>query len=78
MNRGKINDAKADQIEQGIQVLRQLKFKAPVPLVVETKDEAETQMERELERDNTDAEMAAEGAACRRAWTFSRRGNNQR
>jgi hypothetical protein len=63
VNRGKVNDAKADQIEQGIQVLRQLKFKAPVPLVVETTDEAETQMERELERDNTDAEMAAEGTA---------------
>lgn len=63
VNRGKVNDAKADQVEQGIQTLRQLKFKAPVPLVVETKDEAETQMETELERDNTDAEMAAEGTA---------------
>ncbi|MGC1677243.1 MAG: hypothetical protein WA740_06875 [Candidatus Binataceae bacterium] len=63
VNRGKVNDAKAEQVEQGIQTLRQLKFKAPVPLVVETKDEAETQMETELERDNTDAEMAAEGTA---------------
>ncbi|MHB8381048.1 MAG: hypothetical protein ACYDC3_01730 [Candidatus Binataceae bacterium] len=63
VNRGKLNEAKADQVEQGIQVLRQLKFKAPVPLIVESKDEAETQMERELERDNTDDEMAAEGAA---------------
>ncbi|MGH7781853.1 MAG: hypothetical protein ACREQR_18710 [Candidatus Binataceae bacterium] len=63
VNRGKVNEAKAGQIELGIQQLRQLSFKAPVPLIVETQDEAEAQMERELTRENTDDEMAAEGAA---------------
>ena len=63
VNGGKVNDSKADQVEEGIQQLRQLKFKAPVPLVLETQDEAEAQMERELEREYTDDQIAADGAA---------------
>ncbi|HVA79667.1 MAG TPA: hypothetical protein VNF29_01950 [Candidatus Binataceae bacterium] len=63
VNGGTVNQAKADQVEEGIQQLRQLHFKTPVPLVVATQDEAEAQMRRELERDNTDDEIAAEGAS---------------
>ncbi len=63
VNRGKIDQAKADQIEEGIQALRQLRFKHSVPLIVETQDEAEAQMKRDLERENTDEELRAEGAA---------------
>jgi hypothetical protein len=63
VNGGRVNEAKAARIEAGIQQLRQLKFKAPVPLVLESPDEAEAQMERELEREYTDDEIAAEGAA---------------
>ncbi|HUY28040.1 MAG TPA: hypothetical protein VMV27_11515 [Candidatus Binataceae bacterium] len=63
VNGGKINQAKADQIEAGIQQLRQLYFKTPVPMVADTQDEAEARMRRELERENTDDQIAADGAA---------------
>ena len=58
-----LNQAKVDQVEQGIQKIRQLNFVKPVPVVVRTRDEAEHQMEADLMRDYTDNQLHADGIA---------------
>ncbi|HWJ41517.1 MAG TPA: hypothetical protein VNT29_10295 [Candidatus Limnocylindrales bacterium] len=59
----RVNSRKAATIEAGIQDLRQLRFKQPVPLVVKTPDEAESMMEADLMRDYTDNRLEADAVA---------------
>src|SRR5260370_7847651 len=54
---GRVNQEKSDKIEAGIQDLRQLHFKKPVPLVVKSQDEAAAMMEADLMRDYTDQHL---------------------
>jgi len=58
-----LNQVKVDKVEQGIQEIRQLNFVKPVPVVVKSRDEAEHQMEADLMRDYTDAQLHADGVA---------------
>jgi hypothetical protein len=60
---GQVNQAKAQEIEAGIQELRDLRFKHHVPLVVRTPDEAEKMMEADLERDYSDEQLRVGGTA---------------
>ena len=57
----RIDSVKAAKIETGVQELRQLSFKQPVPLVVKSRDEAEAMMEADMMRDNTDHSLQVEG-----------------
>jgi hypothetical protein len=59
----RVNSQQAAQIEAGIQDLRQLRFKRPVPLVVKTPDEAESMMEADMMRDYTDNQLKADSVA---------------
>ncbi len=63
VNGDRVNSQQAATIEAGIQDLRQLRFKQPVPLVVKTPDEAESMMEADLMRDYTDNQLAADAVA---------------
>jgi hypothetical protein len=63
VNGDKVNSQQAAKIEAGIQDIRQLRFKHPVPLVVKTQDQAETMMEADLMRDYTDDQIKADAAA---------------
>src|SRR5258708_39207728 len=63
LNGSRVNSRKAATIEAGIQDLRQLRFKQPVPLVVKTPDEAESMMEADLMRDYTDNRIEADAVA---------------
>ncbi|HXM87893.1 MAG TPA: hypothetical protein VN916_00495 [Candidatus Acidoferrum sp.] len=63
VNGGRINEQHAARIEAGIQDIRQLRFKQPVPLVVKTPDEAESMMEADMMRDYTDKQLAADSVA---------------
>jgi hypothetical protein len=58
-----VNSQQAAKIEAGIQDLRQLRFKQPVPLIVKTPDEAESMMEADMMRDYTDSQLAADAVA---------------
>ncbi len=58
-----VNEAKVEQVEEGIQRIRQLQFLKPVTLVVKDRDQAEQQMEAELMRDYTDNQLRADGTA---------------
>ncbi|HKN00220.1 MAG TPA: hypothetical protein VJX23_06860 [Candidatus Binataceae bacterium] len=58
-----INQAKVDQVKEGIQKIRQLSFTKPVPLVIEDRNEAEDQMEADLARDYSDDQLRADGLA---------------
>jgi hypothetical protein len=59
----RVNSQQAAQIEAGIQDLRQLRFKQPVPLVVKTPDQAESMMEADMMRDYTDNQLEADSVA---------------
>jgi hypothetical protein len=59
----RVNQKQSDKIEAGIQDLRQLHFKAPVPLVVKSQDEAAAMMEADLMRDYTDQQLKVEAVA---------------
>jgi hypothetical protein len=63
VNGDRINSQQAEKVEAGIQSLRQLRFKQPVPIVVKTPDQAEAMMEADLMRDYTDNQLEADGAA---------------
>ena len=63
LNGDRVNSEQAAKVEAGIQDLRQLRFKHPVPLVVKTPDEAEVMMEADLMRDNTDSQLEADAVA---------------
>jgi len=63
INGDRVNSQQAAKIEAGIQDIRQLRFKRPVPLVVKTPDEAESMMEADMMRDYTDNQLEADGVA---------------
>ncbi|MGA7869866.1 MAG: hypothetical protein WCA22_03115 [Candidatus Binatus sp.] len=63
VNGDRINPQQAAKIEAGIQDIRQLRFKQPVPLVVKTPDQAEAMMEAELMRDYTDNQLEVDTVA---------------
>src|SRR5258707_13222981 len=63
VNGDRVNSPQAAKIEAGIQNLRQLRFKQPVPLVVKTPDEAESLMEADMMRDYTDNQLKADSGA---------------
>jgi hypothetical protein len=63
VNGDRVNSKKAAKIEAGIQGIRQLQFKRPVPLIVKTPDEAESMMEADMMRDYTDNQLKADGVA---------------
>jgi hypothetical protein len=63
VNGDRVNSKKAAKIEAGIQGIRQLQFKRPVPLIVKTPDEAESMMEADMMRDYTDNQLEADGVA---------------
>ena len=57
VSRGRINTGQSSKVEAGIQDLRQLRFKHPVPLIVKSPDEAEEMLEADMMRDNTDEQL---------------------
>ncbi len=59
----RINQKRSAQIEAGIQDLRQLHFKQPVPLVVKSQDQAAAMMEADLMRDYTDHQLQVDSVA---------------
>jgi len=63
VNGDRVNSQESAKIEAGIQEVRQLRFKRPVPLVVKTPDEAEAMMEADLMRDYTDNQLKADAVA---------------
>ncbi|HLX04100.1 MAG TPA: hypothetical protein VKR28_01135 [Candidatus Binatus sp.] len=63
VNGDRVNSQQSAKIESGIQDIRQLRFKRPVPLVVKTPDEAESMMEADLMRDYTDNQLEADSVA---------------
>jgi hypothetical protein len=63
VNGDKVNALEAAKIEAGIQDIRELRFKKSVPLVVKTADQAETMMEADMMRDNTDNQIQADAMA---------------
>jgi len=60
---GQVNRPEANKIIAGIQELRELQFKHEVPMVVETRDQAEQSMEADLAQDFSDAQLHADGVA---------------
>ncbi len=60
---GTIDSTKGSQIEAGVQKVRQLPFEKPVPMVVESRDEAERDMEAQLSHDVSDREFQIDGQA---------------
>jgi hypothetical protein len=63
VNGSRVNQKQSDQIKAGIQDLRQLQFKQPVPLVVKSQDEAAAMMEADLMRDYTDHQLKVDSVA---------------
>ena len=63
VNGDRINSQQAEKIEAGIQDLRQLRFKQPVPLVVKSPDQAEAMMEADLMRDYGDNQLRVDAVA---------------
>ena len=63
VNGDRINSPQAEKIEIGIQDVRQLRFKHPVPLVVKSADQAEAMMEADLMRDYTDNQLKVDAVA---------------
>ncbi len=57
---GRVDAHKAEKIETGLQALRQLQFKQPVPIVVKTRNEAEAMIEADMMRDYTDSQLQVE------------------
>jgi hypothetical protein len=60
---GRINQKQSEKVEAGIQDLRQLRFKQPVPMVVKSADQAGAMMEADLMRDYTDNQLQVDGVA---------------
>jgi hypothetical protein len=60
---GRVNQKQSEKIEAGIQDLRQLRFKQPVPLVLKSKDEAGAMIEADLMRDYSDNRLQVDGVA---------------
>ncbi len=62
MQGASVNLSKAGQIEEGIQALRQLNFKIPVPVVAMTPDQAGQVILEEIHRDYTDEQLKIEAS----------------
>jgi hypothetical protein len=60
---GKVNQTLAGNVEQGIQNIRELRFKNHVPLVLKTPDQVEQMVVADLKRDYSDAQLDADGKA---------------
>jgi hypothetical protein len=60
---GKVNELEAAAVEQGIQVVRQLKLKNKVPVVSRTTQEAGKLLEAELESEYTPEAIDTDGRA---------------
>jgi len=58
---GAVDSVKASRIEAGIQKVRELRFEKPVPLVVESRNEAERDMEAQLGHEVSDQEFRVDG-----------------
>jgi hypothetical protein len=56
-----VNQTRANQVESGLERLRGLDFTSNVPIVVETRDQAEQILTREITRDHTDRELRIGG-----------------
>jgi len=63
VNGKRVDSRQTAKIEAGIQNLRQLRFKRPVPLVIKTPDEAEAMMESDMMRDYTDNQLEVDSVA---------------
>src|SRR5579863_1246512 len=59
----RVNQNQAEKIEAGIQEVRRLRFKHPVPLVVKSANKAGAMMEADLMRDYTDNRLQVDGIA---------------
>jgi hypothetical protein len=60
---GAVDASKAQTVANGIEEIRDLRFKEQVPIVVKSADAAEALMEADLARDYTDEQLQVEGAA---------------
>jgi len=60
---GAINQSRADEIQAGIQGIRGLSFKHPVPLALETREQAETTLINDINHDYTDQQLQVDGQA---------------
>jgi hypothetical protein len=58
---GSLNLSEVRQVESGIQALRRLTFTRPVPVVIDTQDQAEQVMAAEVKRDHTDEQLRISG-----------------
>ncbi|HEY6394243.1 MAG TPA: hypothetical protein VIX12_02425 [Candidatus Binataceae bacterium] len=63
VHNGQLNQAKADQIESGIQEIRQLKFTAKVPVVVKDSNQVSEMMASDLAQDYSDERLRLDGTA---------------
>ncbi len=62
-----VDSKQAEKIETGIQEIRELHFKQPVPLVIKTRDQAEAMIEAVMMRDYTDSDLQVSGTEQRGA-----------
>ncbi|HEY2662908.1 MAG TPA: hypothetical protein VGI47_01110 [Candidatus Binataceae bacterium] len=60
---GSINQAKTDEVVAGIQKLRGLRFKRPVPILVEDRAQAQRDLILQTSHDYSDERLALDGAA---------------
>jgi len=74
---GHVNQKQSEKIEAGIQDIRQLHFKKPVPLVVKSQDEAAAMMEADLMRDYTDQQLKVDAGRGRAHGSLSHRYRSQ-
>jgi hypothetical protein len=58
---GSVDTGKVEKIKSGIQEVRQLRFTKPVPLVVESRDEAERDIEAQLAHQVSDEQFKIDG-----------------
>lgn len=60
---GEVNQSRADEIRTGIEKIRELNFTKPVPLVLETREQAESALIADINRDYSDEQLQADGQA---------------
>ncbi len=63
VHNGEINQSRANEIQAGIQGIRELTFKHPVPLALETRDQAESMLIADINHDYTDEHLQVDGQA---------------
>jgi hypothetical protein len=57
VHNGAVDRTRAQKVESGIEVFRELNFDAPVPLVLKTRDQALALMKAEIARDHTEEQL---------------------